>query len=359
MNPLKKKQFAILLIATILISSILAIQPIQGYSTSPNTLTNHQYLASLPNPVTGVIAYLWPGGQPVANIDNEGTATEPAVLTGSTGDLIFAVTTVGNYRTDGTGDSGPRGSSATRGWTGIMIGIPPGFGVVDASQVVSSFTNDYAGISVTQVGPDDRYIPGWTLVSILAENGRNSVGSSVYYDRQTIQFTSANEWYYVRINGVKAPVVAGDYFFKILLWGDSGYLGGPEGTASSSCNLYMKGSACFPLPPPGEAPTQFIPAQNWPHVLVEGDANPAVVTGNLRYGGYNPLLNGQSIQEAGMVYAKMKTRIDPSTKQQRPDLPTITRLHTSTLQIRANSNSTVWLRECTISMPPLPATHKS
>jgi hypothetical protein len=204
-----------------------------------------------------------------------------------------------------------------------MIGIPPGFGVPDASQVASSFTNDYAGISVTQVGPYDRYMPGWTLVSILAENGRNSFGSNVYYDRQTIQFTSANEWYYIRINGVTAPIVAGDYFFKVLLWGDSGYLAGPEGTASSTCLLYTKGSACFPDPLPGEAPTQFIPTQNWPHVLVEGDADPAVVTGNLRYGGYNTLLTGQSIQEAGTVYAKMKTRIDPSTKKLRPDLPTI------------------------------------
>jgi len=285
--------------------------------------SNYRLAQASSNLVTGVVAYLWPGGQSIPNLNDESTVTEPAVLASSTGDLVFAITTFGDYRTDGTGSSGPSGTSPTRGWTGIMVGIPPGFNVPDASQVASSFTNDYAGISVTRVGPYDRYMPGWTLVSILAENGRDSSSASIYYDRQTIQFTAANEWYYIRINGVTAPPVAGDYFFKVLLWGDSGYLSGPEGTASSDCTLYSKGSACFPIPLPGEAPTQFIATQNWPHMLVEGDADPAVVTGNLRYGGYNPLLNGQSIQEAGMVYAKMRTRIDPATKQQRPDLPTI------------------------------------
>jgi hypothetical protein len=305
---LRTKQFVAFVIATILI--VTTFTPIQGYSIPINVSMNHSYQNSLSNPVTGVIAYLWPGSSPLTT-ESISTITEPAVLTGSTGDLIFGITSNGGYQTVGT-----------RGWTGIMIGIPPGFQVPDASQVVSSFTNDYAGISVSQVGPYDRYIPGWTLVSILAENGRDSVGSSVYYDRQTIQFTSANEWYYVRINGVTAPAVAGNYFFKVLLWGDSGYLAGQEGTASDSCLLYTKGSACFPDPLPGEAPTQFIPTQNWPSLLVQGDVDPAVVTGTLTYGTYNTLLNGQPIQEAGMVYARMRTRIDPSTKLARPDLPT-------------------------------------
>ena len=283
---------------------------------TPYTLTR----ANSPNPVTGVVAYVSPGSGPVESSDQINNA---GVLTNSTGDLVFAITTVGDYRTDGTNPDGPKGTTPTRGWTGIMIGIPPGFKVPDSSQVVSSFTNDYAGVSVTNVGPYDRYIPGWTLVSVLAENGRNSKGGSVYYDRQTIQFTSAGEWYYIRINGVTAPNVAGNYFFKVLLWGDSGYLAGPEGTASSSCALYVKGSACFPTPSPGEAPTQFIPTQNWPYLLVQGEVDPATVTGSLTYGGYNVMLSGQPVGEAGMVYAKMRVRIDPATGTLRPDLPTI------------------------------------
>jgi hypothetical protein len=319
-RKLRTKRLAVLAVAAMLIFSALSLGPIQGYASTINASLGHPYQPNSFNPVTGVVAYVWPGSEPNSNPD---TSNSAAVLTNSTGDLIFAVTALDGYRTDGTGSSGPKGTFPTRGWTGIMIAIPPGFNVPDASQVVSSFTNDYAGISVTKVGPYDRYIPGWTLVSVLAENGRDTHGSSAYYDRQTIQFTSAGEWYYVRINGVTAPTIAGSYFFKVLLWGDSGYLAGAEGTASSTCALYTKGSSCFPTPPPGEAPTQFIPTQNWPSLLVKGEVDPATVTGTLSYGGYNALLSGQPIQEAGMVYAKMKTRIDPATGKLRPDLPTI------------------------------------
>ena len=306
-----------------LVYSTVSLGLIQGYMpvVTPFEYANQSITYS---PVPGVVAYVWPGGAPspyITNYNNYNNQT--AVLTNSTGDLVFALTALGGYRTDGTGSSGPRGMLPTRGWTGVMIAIPPGFSVPDSSQVVSSLTNDYSGISVVKVGPYDRYIPGWTLVSVLADNGRDTHGGSAYYDRQTIQFTSANEWYYVRINGVTAPTVAGTYFFKVLLWGDSGYLGGPEGTASSQCALYKKGSACFPAPPPGEAPTQFIPTQNWPVLVVQGDVDPATVYGELTYGGYNTLLNGQPVQEAGMVYAKMQTRIDPATDQLRPDLPTV------------------------------------
>src|SRR5208282_5452184 len=206
----------------------------------------------------------------------------------------------------------------TRGWTAIMIAIPPGFNVPDASQVVSSFTNDYAGISVSKVGPYDRYIPGWTLVSVLAENGRDTVGSSVYYDRQTVQFTSAGEWYYVRINGVTAPNVAGRYFFKILLSGDSNYLAGPEGIATNStASVNYVGSN------PSEAPTQFIPTANWPVLLVKGEIDPGILTGTIRYGGYNSTLYGMPVGEAGRVYAHMDEKIDPYTGQQMMACPAI------------------------------------
>ena len=307
---LKPAGLSVLILAALLAFSLFSPAYLSAYYApvhlpSPSGYSHPSYSFT---PVPGVVAYVYPGGEPASYY---ATNNSTSVLTGSTGDLIFAVTAIGGFTTTGT-----------RGWTGIMIGIPPGFLVPDSSQVVASFTNDYAGISVSQVGPEDRYIPGWTLVSVLAENGRDTSGGSVYYDRQTIQFTSAGEWYYIRINGVTAPNVAGDYFFKVLLWGDSGYLGGPEGTASSACALYVKGSACFVLPSP-EEPTQFIPTQNWPQMVVEGDIDPALVTGTLRYGGYNTLLVGEPVQEAGMVYAKMQTRIDPATGKPNPQLPTV------------------------------------
>ena len=44
-----------------------------------------------------------------------------------------------------------------------------------------------------------------------------SLGNGLYYNHQFINFTHAAEWYYVRVNGVTAPSVAGRYFFKIAL----------------------------------------------------------------------------------------------------------------------------------------------
>src|SRR5208283_3264687 len=149
-----------------------------------------------------------------------------------------------------------------------------------------------------------------------------------YYDHQAIDFTSAGEWYYIRINGVLAPSIAGRYFFKMLLFGDTPALCGQEGVVP---DLAYPGFSQGPLPgsgfpsPPGhpEDCSQFIPTENWPVLLVKGEIDPAIVTGTVRYGGYNSTLYGQPIGEAGMVLAKMTTRLDPYTGQQRPDLPTV------------------------------------
>jgi len=345
-----------LLIVILSITIFLTAEPASAHFTLGNLTGTPRYRTNDFDPhVTGVIGYVWPGGgenaylgfpnlasaslspgyqspYPGGNppgapsswyqLDGASYAPFGAVLTDSIGDLIFAINATADYRTDGTVTSGPKGSTPTRGWTGLMIGIPPGFSVPDASQVVASFTNDYAGIYVSRVGPYDRYMPGWTLVTVMAENGRDSVGASVYYDRQTIQFTGAGEWYYVRINGVTAPAVAGRYFFKMLLWGDSGYLGGPEGTSDAACTS-TKGTSCFAHPFPGEAPTQFLPTQNWPVILVKGEIDPAIITGTIRYATYNETLYSKPIQEAGRVYAKMTVRLDPYTGEKRLDLPNV------------------------------------
>jgi len=72
-----------------------------------------------------------------------------------------------------------------------------------------------------------------------------------------------------------------------------------------------------------ENPGVWVPPQNWPVVLVKGEIDPAIITGTLRYAGYNQTLYGQPIGEAGQVWAKMTMRIDPYTGLNRPDLATI------------------------------------
>src|SRR5208282_658996 len=212
---------------------------------------------------------------------------------------------------------------------------PPGFTLptMDGSNVVTTVTNSYANIQVYKVSPYDRYAPGWTAVNIWTDGGESSnpnggsgATSVTYNNHQFLNFTSLGEWYYFRINQVTAPSVAGRYFFKMLLTGDSNYIAGAEGTAANATASICSSSAAGAPPGPactttsnaglGEAPTQFIPTQNWPVLLVKGEIDPAIITGTVRYGGYNSTLYGQPVGEAGQVWAHMEDKIDPYTGQQ-------------------------------------------
>ena len=188
--------------------------------------------------------------------------------------------------------------------------IPPGFIVPDASQIVSTLTNTYDNVETTTLSPYDRYAPGWRMVSIRIDAAINPS-----YDHQYIDFTTAGEWYYARINGVTAPSVAGRYFFKMLLYGDSGYL--------APNTLTSTGGTSPPYGGGGEMPTQFVTPENWPVLLVKGEIDPAIITGTIRYAGYNQTLYSRPVGEAGKVEAVMTTRLDPYTGQARPDLPLV------------------------------------
>jgi hypothetical protein len=214
----------------------------------------------------------------------------------------------------------------------MAIYLPPGFTVPDASQVVTSFTNDYSGTGnpiIVRASPYDRYGPGDAVIYIYADAAVDAPSGAVsiaactanpavlnscgaYYQHQYIQFTNLGEWYYVRINGVRAPSTAGKYFFKIFLGNFlSNTLGGEEGVNQAKSNSVLLSQS------------QFVPTENWPVMLVKGEVDPAIVTGTIRYAGYNATLYGQPVQEAGKVTAEMTTRLDPYTGLQRPDLPTI------------------------------------
>ena len=324
---------ALLCIGIFLFGIFAVSSPVQAHFTLGDLTGTPRYHSNDFDPhVPGVIGYVWPGsglnsysgfpniasdvlspgyqspypggnppGAPTQSwYQLEGDAYAPfgAVLTGSTGDLIFALNATAGFRGR---------------WQGVDLLIPPGFSVPNTPQVVSTITNDYSGIAVARISPNDRYAPGWTLVRVLVDAGMDSSNPSTtpYYDHQAIDFTAAGEWYYIRINGVLAPPVAGRYFFKILLEGGTTSICGEEGTEIATGAL------------PGGSCSEFIPTENWPVLLVKGEVDPAILTGTIRYAGYNATLYGQPIQEAGRVYAKMKTRLDPYTGQQSPDLPTV------------------------------------
>jgi hypothetical protein len=290
---LHKKLAATLTIAIFLFSTLAILAPVQAHFTLGDYVPNYPYETNDFDPhVPGVIGYVWPGGgentylgypsyvtnvvspgyvppYPVNALTNAGRYPSPwtqnyaqldgheyapfgAIVAGTTGDLIFAIN-----------------STEPLDFTNLKILIPPEFGVPGNEQVVTTITNTYYDIARGGVSVYDRYAPGWSRISITADA------------QADIQFFPAG-WYYVRINGVTAPSIAGKYFFKLFLSG-------------------------------GDTGNYWVPTQNWPVLLVKGELDPAIITGTVRYGGYNSSLYGLPMREAGMVWAKMTTKTDPYT----------------------------------------------
>ncbi|MGA3108886.1 MAG: carboxypeptidase-like regulatory domain-containing protein [Candidatus Bathyarchaeia archaeon] len=348
---MRKKLAATLTIAIFIISTFAIIVPTQAHFTLGNLSGTSPYdLNNFDPHVAGPIGYVWPGsgqcayqgtpnsvnancspgyqspypqGNPPGAPSNswyqlQGDTYAPfgAVLTSSTGDLIFAINatcTPSQWKTGCNGNTKTEIQSTLKdnyGWDTLNILIPPEFTVKDASQIVSTLTNSYDNVWVGRLSLSDRYAPGWTLVLITTDSAINPG-----YNHQFLNFTNAAEWYYVRINGVTAPATAGRYFFKMFLYSN----------LASGANQYGVGPtlAATGGASGGENPDVWVPPQNWPVMLVKGETDPAIVTGTLRYAGYNSTLYQQPIAEAGMVWANMTMRIDPYTGQNRPDLATI------------------------------------
>ncbi len=229
-------------------------QPASSNLCPGNTSSYCEWILSRANDpqVPGLVGTVWPND----------------ILAGSSGDLMFAL-------------SAP-GYSNVHGWDTLSILIPPEFHNILPEQVVSTLTNNYANIIVRSLSGNDRYAPGWTIVSVTADGNT----PSQFINFTTITTTTLNETYYVRINGVVAPLIAGEYFFKMQLFSSYG--------------------------PPGELPSSWVPVQNWPSMLVRGEIDTASMGGTVLYGGYSSF-SGTPVQEAGKVLAHMTVKLDPST----------------------------------------------
>ncbi|HXX72914.1 MAG TPA: carboxypeptidase-like regulatory domain-containing protein [Candidatus Acidoferrales bacterium] len=374
MDGQSRKIAAALTAAVFLLSAFAIIAPAQAHFTLGNLSATSPYDINNFDPhVAGPIGYVWPGsgecaydgfpneasdncapgyqspypnGNPPGAPDNswyqlQGDTYSPfgAVLTNSTGDLIFAInaTCTPSYwnnplgcSTESGHDNGVRKAEIQQpelelGWDTWLILVPPEFNVPgaathDSSQITSTLTNSYNRILVAKLGSEDRYAPGWTLIAVSVDAASDFTGSlSLTYFHQYIQFTRAGEWYYVRVNGVTAPSVAGRYFFKMALSSD----------ISNMFDIFSYGVGPTLGGPPGVSPIipengfVWVPPENWPVLLVKGEVDPAILTGTIRYGGYNATLYGQPVGEAGRVYAKMTTRLDPYTGEARLDLPLV------------------------------------
>ncbi|MEM2227000.1 MAG: carboxypeptidase-like regulatory domain-containing protein, partial [Candidatus Bathyarchaeia archaeon] len=219
----------------------------------------------------------------------------------SKGDLIIAL----NY-------SAPNGDQSVTPpvYTTVAIYIPAAFDAYgrytgegfippvdwakgDTSNILTTLTNDYERIWVGKADDKDPFGPGWWVVHIRW----------VYIDwRGTENMT---RWYYIRLNGMTAPTVAGKYFFKIFLGTDSA----PYWNAwPTQADAYVsQRSLPGGLLGGGLRP---MPAENWPCLIVKGEVDPAYIYGVVRFGGLNPALYGKPVNLAGKVVAEGEA-IDP------------------------------------------------
>ena len=279
--------------------------------------------------VPGPLGYVWPGSglntysdiasnppgyqspfttQPPLQAEADSYSPEGAILTStadhdSVGDLIFAI----NFSDPCAFAALPPHCAAGPefNYTSLTIYIPapvfdatgkliqdgfePTAGINweqgETSNIVTTITNSYGSIFVTRADANDPFGPGWWIITILAPP------SGI-----TFNFNNFDNWYYIRINNLKAPFVAGRYFFKMFL--------------NDSYPVHSETPST--LPPALIAST--MPMENWPVLLVKGEVDPAIISGTLRYGDLNNTLYGQPINLPGVIKA-VGTANDPITNQ--------------------------------------------
>lgn len=205
------------------------------------------------------------------------------------GDLIFAV----NFTTEGI----PGGwkpswpiiwDTVNFNYTKLTIYIPPEFVPVNVDweagktdNIVSTIPGE--DISVKRADVKDPFGPSWWVISIEGD----------------IKFLEAHEWtewYYVRVNSVAAPKIAGRYFFKMFL---------NDSYPRVLCDPNKDGKIDNFI-------TSTMPVENYPVLLVKGEIDPGIAFGTVRFGGYDPDLYGQPIPLAGCVRF-VGTAMDPYT----------------------------------------------
>jgi hypothetical protein len=326
----------------VLLASLLSYSPVRAHTTRGNLTPAPPYHQHDSNPhVPGPTAYLWPGAglgaysgtaddfppgyvipySPSNSNPSPSAGYSPfgAILTSTadhenTGPLILAVNftdpcAFGWNDVDNTCGSGVRYMA---NYTGVTVYIPPEF---DLSNLAVSYNpgliettfaanaNDVAAIWKASL--TDPWGPGWWVVSM---NG----------DMHWWPQHDYREWYYMRINDVGAPKIAGKYFFKIFLYDqffNFVYPGMPRnlivnGHQCAACNEGSAADPSYSIVPYSGATNATVPVENWPILLVTGEIDPAIITGTIRYGSYNTTLYGNPINLAGRVRA-VGVALDP------------------------------------------------
>ena len=275
--------------------------------------------------VPGPLGYVWPGSglnmytnsatyppgyqspfttfeQPLQAGANS-YAPEGAILTStsdhdSVGDLIFAL----NFSEPKRNSENPSDYTYARtsyNYSAITIYVPAPFfdrtgslvqdgfepaGDVDwghgkNTNIMTTITDNCGSIFVTRADQNDPFGPNWWIIHILGTIRFQKAAAHGYPSEQDYK-----EWYYIRINQMKAPFVAGRYFFKIFL------------------------NSSFPVRSYDSTKTDILseamPMENWPVLLVKGEVDPGIISGTVRYGdAANDVLYGNPLSLPGKIRA--------------------------------------------------------
>lgn len=214
-----------------------------------------------PQHKTGLIGYVWPGsgwGQfPGYETPGDPLSTNYYSPWGA----ILTSTDEHQNRGDlifAVNYSDPNGLLTTPLSYSVTIAVPPEFEPSESSRVVTTTCN--AAGSPGRRDLKDPFAPGWWIICL---------GGVAFYP-------GTDNWYFARINDIAAPKIAGRYFFKLLF------------------------------------DNRTAPVENFPVLLVEGEIDPAIIYGTVRYGGWNVSQYNQPIHLAGRVRA-VGTAEDPYT----------------------------------------------
>ena len=242
-----------------------------------------------------------PPGVPTSWLQLAGNAYAPfgAILTSTedhdnVGDIIFGI----NFTT--TGKTSNIDTTKDYLYTSLTIYIPPEFKppvdwtVADTSNIITTITNEYGSIYVWKADVKDPFGPGWWVIyiSTLGMTANSYGGSDPAYGRNPrgILFSAQNhqnEWYYVRVNGMTAPKIAGKYLFKMFL--DDSFPTNSVVDDTGTVNDNWRAST--------------MASENWPVLLVKGEIDPGIIEGTVRYGAWNTQLYNLPIQLPGRVRA--------------------------------------------------------
>jgi hypothetical protein len=340
---MSNRLFAAFLVSLFILSVALIAVPVSAHTTLGRlTGTPPEYRIRdsevNPNHVPGPISYVWPGGgkdwwtgsipaytgEPPgyqspwgrypANPPTStwwqlrGNAYAPfgAIITSmedheNVGDLVFAIKFWPYDVAPGTPDGGVAHTfdkDEYRYWS-VYIYVPPEFdlsnsnvyatfegGAGDPCAICEGFERDP---STDQHIADvrDPFGPGWWILRVpgpLVFNVNTDIdGDGAGYD----------ETYYVRLNNVVAPKIAGRYVFKIFM-----------NDTFPLANVAAADGTINPNLPEGDIGgimTSTMPVENWPIILVKGEIDPGIAEGTIRFGTWDINLVEQPLTLPGRV----------------------------------------------------------